>query len=104
MRRRLGRRKAATVLDEVAEVGVFLLADRRLQPDGLLLTLMISRTFSGVTTTSWPLRHRLGDLLDRRLTSELLEQAARDADQAVDGLDHVDGDAGWLAPGRRWPG
>ena len=54
---------------------------------------MISRTFSGVTTTLLALGHRLGDLLDRRLAAELLEQAARDADQPVDRLDHVDRDA-----------
>src|SRR5439155_16361275 len=33
------------------------------------------------------------DLFDGRLPAELLEEAARDTDQAVDRLDHVDGDA-----------
>ena len=60
---------------------------------GSWLTLMISRTFSGVTTTSCPLNWPPGDLLDRRLAAELLDSVARDADQAVDRLDHVDRDA-----------
>src|SRR5262245_59033706 len=36
VRRGLGRREGPTVLDEVAEVGVLLLADRRLERDRLL--------------------------------------------------------------------
>src|SRR6476469_1469646 len=39
VRRGLGRRQRAAVLDEVAEVGVLLLADRGLQRDGLLRDL-----------------------------------------------------------------
>ena len=37
--------------------------------------------------------HAPGDLLDRRLAAQLLEQGAADADQAVDRLHHVDRDA-----------
>src|SRR5206468_2876198 len=36
VRGRLGRGERAAVLDEVAEVGILLLADRRLEGDGLL--------------------------------------------------------------------
>src|SRR6185436_9649169 len=39
VRRGLGRRQRAPVLDEVAEVGVLLLADRRLERDRLLRDL-----------------------------------------------------------------
>src|SRR5438270_11332231 len=69
------------VLDEVAEVGVLLLTDRRLKRDRLLGELL-------------NLPHALGrhlhlqaDLLRRRLAAEVLQQLALDTDQLVDGLD-----------------
>src|SRR5262245_25767273 len=37
--------------------------------------------------------HPLGDLFRSRFATELLDQRSRRADQFVDGLDHVDGDA-----------
>src|SRR5450759_3287240 len=54
VRRRLGRGQRAPVLDEVAQVRVPFLADRGLERDRFWEALMISRTLSGVTTTSWP--------------------------------------------------
>jgi hypothetical protein len=58
------------VLDEVAEVRVFLLADGRLEGDGLLgdledLADLVERHL-----------HLLGDLLRRGLAAELLDQVA----------------------------
>ena len=54
MRCRLGRGKGAPVLDEVAEVGVFLLTDRCLQRDRFLRDLDDLADLLGVTSTSWP--------------------------------------------------
>src|SRR6476469_11230863 len=92
VRRGLGRRQGATVLDEVAEVGVLLLADRGLQRDGLLRDLDDLADLLRGDLDLLALGHRLGDLLDRRLATELLEELARDPDQPVDRLDHVDRD------------
>src|SRR6478736_3806567 len=93
MRRRLGRGERAPVLDEVAEVGVLLLADRGLERDRLLRDLDDLADLLGRDLDLLALRHGLGDLLDRRLTAQLLKELARDADQPVDRLDHVDRDA-----------
>src|SRR5262245_27549546 len=89
----LRRRQGAAVLDEVAEVGVLLLADRRLERDRLLRDLDDLADLLRGDLDLLALRHGLGDLLDGRLAAELLEELARDADQAVDRLDHVDRDA-----------
>src|SRR5262245_58831649 len=75
------------VLDEVAEVAVLLLADRRLERDGLLRDLehlahLVHRHF-----------HLDGDLLRGGLAAQLLHELARGPDELVDGLDHVHGDA-----------
>src|SRR5215470_179521 len=75
------------VLDEVAQVAVLLLADGRLEGDGLLgdredLAHLVHRHF-----------HLDGDLFGARLATELLHELAGGADQLVDGLDHVHGDA-----------
>src|SRR6185437_4590623 len=84
---RLGRREHALVLDEVAEMRVLLLPDRGLEADGLLgdledLAHLVERQL-----------HLLGDLLRRRLAAVLLDEVARGADELVDRLDHVHGDA-----------
>src|SRR3954451_2124003 len=72
---------------------VLLLTDRRLEGDRLLRDLDDLADLLGGDLDLLALRHRLGDLLDRRLPAELLEELARDADEAVDRLDHVDRDA-----------
>ena len=82
MRGGLGRRQRAAILDEVAEVGVLLLTDRRLQRDRLLRDLDDLADLLGRDLDLLALRHRLGDLLDRRLATELLQEPARHADQA----------------------
>src|SRR2546427_3030502 len=84
---RLHRRDDLLVLDEVAEMTVFFLADRRLQGDRLLGDL---QNFPHLVD-----RHlHLGrDLLRGGLAAELLDQLARGPDELVDGLDHVHGDA-----------
>ncbi len=75
MRRGLRRRERATVLDEVAEMGVLFLTDRRLQRDRLLRDLDDLADLLGRHLDLLALRHRLGDLLDRRLAAELLEES-----------------------------
>src|SRR5215471_2965039 len=75
------------VLDEVAQVAVLLLADGRLEGDGLLRDLedlahLVHRHF-----------HLHRDLLGAGLATELLHELAGGADQLVDGFDHVHGDA-----------
>gem|GEM_PF-6825741 len=84
-----GLRRLAGVLigDEVAQMAVLLLADGGLQGDGLLGDLQ---------DLTHPLHrhgHLLGDLLGGGVVAQLLEQLAGDADDLVDGLHHVDGDA-----------
>ncbi len=84
---RVDRHDRVAVLDEVAEVGVLLLTDRRLQGDRLLghledLTHLVRCEI-----------HFLGDLLRARLTTEVLQELPLDADQLVDRLDHVHRDA-----------
>src|SRR5213079_3187320 len=66
----LARRDDRLVLDEVTEVAVFLFADRRLERDRLLRDLqdladLVEREL-----------HALGDLLGRRLATELLHEVA----------------------------
>src|SRR5919106_1707785 len=75
------------VLDEVAKMTVLFLADRRLQRDRLLgdledLAYLVDRHL-----------HLGRDLFRRGLAAQLLDELARGADQLVDGLDHVHGDA-----------
>src|SRR5690606_14487960 len=77
----------ALVFDEVAEVAVLFLADRRLEADRLLgdledLAHLVERQL-----------HLLGDLFRRRLPSELLHEVTGGTDELVDRLDHVHGDA-----------
>src|SRR6478609_8498124 len=77
VRRRLGGRQRAAVLDEVAEVRVLLLADRGLERDRLLGDLDDLADLLGRDDDLLALGHGLGDLLDRRFTPELLEEPAR---------------------------
>src|SRR5690606_30433733 len=84
---RLGRADDVLVLDEVAEVAVLLLADRRLEGDRLLGELEdLAHPLEGHL-------HLLGDLLGMRLAPDLLDQVAAGANQLVDRLDHVHRDA-----------
>src|SRR5262249_34975491 len=75
------------VLDEIAEVAVLFLADRRLEADRLLVYLqdlayLLDRHV-----------HLRGDLFGRGLASELLDELPRRPDELVDRLDHVHRDA-----------
>src|SRR5688500_5737922 len=115
---RIGGGDGGKVRDEVAEMAVLLLADRRLQADGLLGDLHdlahLLRA-DGLRTVGHPLvdlalgrlslelvpqladdlvaAHPPSDLLLRGLSAQLLEQGAADPDEAVDRFDHVDRDA-----------
>ncbi len=75
------------VLDEVAEVRVFLFADGRFQRDGLL------RDLEHLAHLGHGNVHALGDLFAGGLAAQLLNQLTRSADELVDGLDHVHRDA-----------
>src|SRR5262249_55469225 len=83
----LGRGHHVPVLDEVSEMRVLLLPDRRLERDGLL----------GDLQDLADLRHRdvhpLRDLLGGGLAAVLLDEGPARADELVDRLDHVHGDA-----------
>src|SRR5438105_6468375 len=85
--RGVARGEGLVVGDEVPEVRVLFLADRRLERHRLLRDLHDLADLVGGD------QHPLGDLLRGRLAAELLEQATRDADELVDRLDHVDRDA-----------
>src|SRR5712692_585129 len=81
------RRDCLTVLDEVAEMGVLLLADRGLERN---------RGLGKPDDLSHPLRgdpHLLAELFLAWLAPKLLEQAPRYPPQLVDHLNHVHGDA-----------
>src|SRR5262245_4367565 len=84
---RLDRRDDLLVLDEIAQMTVLFLADRRLERDRLLgdlenLPHLVDRYF-----------HLGRDLFRGRLAAELLDELAGGPDELVDGLDHVYGDA-----------
>src|SRR5436190_15304021 len=75
------------VLDEIAEVGIRPVADRRFEAARLLRDLQyLAHLFQ---------RHRqfLGELLGSRLAADLVQHLARGAHQLVDRLDHVHRDA-----------
>src|ERR1035437_7356028 len=78
------RGKGAPVLDEVAEMRVLFLADSRLEGDRLLGDFDDLADLLRSDDLLLALGHRFGDLFDRRLAAQLLEQGSRDADQAVD--------------------
>src|SRR5208282_954712 len=83
----LGRRDYGAVLDEVAQMRIFLFADWRFEGDGLLRDLEYLAYFRDRDV------HALGDFLARRFASQFLHQLPRGADQLVDGFDHVHRDA-----------
>src|SRR5438876_633876 len=85
--RGVARGEGLVVGDEVPEVAVLFLADRRLERDRFL------RDLHDLADLVRGDEHSLGDLHGGRHATELLEQTARDADELVDGLDHVDRDA-----------
>ena len=85
VRRRLGGCEGAAVLDEIAQVAVLFFADGGLQRDGLLgdledLSHLLRRYL-----------HARADLLAGRLPAILLDQPSADAEQLIDGLDHMHG-------------
>ncbi len=83
----LDGRCGVAVLDEVAEGDVVLLADGGVQGD---------RFLGEAEDFGDPLGRQVqldGDVLGGRLDAALLEEAALDADHAVDQLHDVDGDA-----------
>ena len=83
---RFERRFGLLVLDEVAELGVLLLADRLLERDRMLRHAQDLADILG--------RHLelLGDLLREGLASEPLDELALDVNDLVELLDHVDRD------------
>ena len=68
-------------------MGVLLLADRRLQRHRLL------SNFQDLADLVHGHVHLLADLLGAGIVAQLLQQLAGDADDLVDGLHHMDGDA-----------
>src|SRR5438034_1366667 len=75
MRRCLRRCQRAPVLDEVAEVRILFFADRRLERDRLLGDLDDLADLLRGDLDLLALRHRLGDLLHRRLPADADELA-----------------------------
>src|SRR5947209_2777747 len=81
------RRDDGAILDEVTEMRIFFLADRRLERDGLL------RDLEDLADLRHRDVHALCDLFRAGFTPKLLVQLPRGADELVDGLDHVRRDA-----------
>jgi hypothetical protein len=75
------------VLDEIAEVRIFLFADGSFERDRLL------RDFQNLAHLGDRNIHALGDFFGGRFAAELLHQLALRANQLVDRLDHVHRDA-----------
>src|SRR5436853_1552894 len=73
------------IFDEVAQVRVFFLADRRFQRDRLLSNLQ------DLPNLGYRDVHSLSDLFGRRLASKLLNKRARRSYELVDRIDHMDG-------------
>src|SRR5438128_5651105 len=84
---RLERCHRHLVLDEIAQVGIFFLADRRFEGHWLLRNLL--QLLDLVDRDA----HAVGELLFARLPAELLEQGPRHARQLIEGVNHVDRDA-----------
>src|SRR5713226_6860909 len=80
---RFGWRNHCAVFDEVAQMRIFLFADRRFEGDRLL------RNLQDFADLRYRNVHPLGDFFRRRLASQFLHQLPRCADQLVDGFDHV---------------
>jgi len=75
------------IFNEVAEVGVFFLADGGFQRDGFL------RDFEDLADLGDGDVHAARDFLAGGLAAEFLHELTAGADELVDGLDHVHGDA-----------
>ena len=90
----VGRHDGGIVLDEVAELAVFLFADRGFQRNGLLAD------FLDFTHTLCGEPHLLADFLRGRIAAKLLKQLTLDADELVDRFDHMRGYESY-EPGRR---
>src|SRR5947209_1946563 len=84
---RFGGRHDLAILDEIAQMRIFLFADRRLERDRLL------RDLEDLADLRYRNVHPLGDFLRRRLATQLLNERARRANELVDRFDHVDRDA-----------
>src|SRR5216684_3864208 len=84
---RLGGGDDLAILDEVAKMRIFLLADRRFERDRLL------RDLEDLPDLADGDVHPFGDFFGGRLAAELLHEGAGGADQFVDRLDHVHRDA-----------
>src|SRR6266436_4539128 len=82
----LSRRDHRAVFDKVAQVRIFLFADRRFERDRFLRDLQHLAHLC-----DWNV-HALGDFFRRGFASQFLHQLPRGADQLVDGFDHVHGD------------
>src|SRR6059058_5173105 len=80
------RRNHAAVFDEIAQVRIFLFANRRFERDRLLRNL---QDFPDLGDRNV---HPLSDFFRRRFASQFLHKLPRGADQLVDRFDHVDGD------------
>src|SRR5256886_8083754 len=85
--RRVGGRERRLVLDEIAEVRVVVVADRRLHRDRLLGDL------EDLADLLLGHLHARGERRRVRLLAGLLQDLAADAVHLVDGLDHVHRDA-----------
>src|SRR5207245_9023217 len=84
---RLERCDRHLVLDEIAQVRILFLADRRLERHRLLRNLL--QLLDLIDSDA----HAVGELLFALLATELLEQGPRDTRELVERVDHVDRDA-----------
>src|SRR5450755_4370174 len=84
---RFGGRDHGAVFDEVAEMRIFLFANRRFERDRFL------RDLQNLPHLRHGNVHALGDFFAGRFASQFLHQLPRGADQLVDGFDHVHRDA-----------
>src|SRR5262249_23012876 len=87
LNRGVDRQDRVLVLDEIAEVGILLVADRRFQRQRLFHYL---EHFANLLTRHAEL---LGKLLGRGLAADLVEHLARLTYDFADALHHVHGDA-----------
>src|SRR3984957_2275063 len=84
---RFGGRDHGAVFDEVAEMRIFLFANRGLQRNRLLRDLQNLSHFRNRNI------HAFGDFFAGGFASQFLNELTRSADQLVDGFDHVHRDA-----------
>ena len=85
--RRIDGQDRVLVLDEIAEMAVFLIANGRLERDRLL------GDFENLADLLKRHGEFFGQLFGRRLAADFMQHLARGANQLVDRLDHVNGDA-----------